>query len=513
MPVLYSLYPGNPDSTPARLAELTIHLVTTQWISKGVLLRFLFYNGYYQTFAASIDDSAYVQTDLLTTSAIPPATILKFNVKSTGCSLQGLNSSTLLTNIGVGIDPTVNGGIIKNNYALLCFAFVPTTAYPTISYAVSYKPLHGQPQFAVGFNILDVACEPDASATAPNFPNEYSLYPDPWIFKYSVVFPKYYSDDAGCSVKCTGIKVAFDTVYPLLALGSWSSLRVLIAQPYVWQHSVAGQLSSTPSIWEDYNPYPTSGITPTTNVGPFVFCAMPGQLAVTYFRPVPKNTATKNTPLPNYQPAEAAFLVTAPLPPNVSIYFTVSEYNSQFQGFGIANLTTGLFQIVEPSFTWVTPVTGVTAGTVVVFRGIGGASHTITVADAAGVVDVGSVVGISPDFLSEPQAVTSLTVLGLWQYSGVGVNVPVLNTAFVTAALTDQYGGELPVLAPGVTLPLYLFTGPAIYSPGRIFDCDCLPGPVQAVMINNADFTQVEVNAVVSSSQLAIFKGMCAYNF
>ena len=46
MPVLYSLYPGNPDSTPARLAELTIHLVTTQWISKGVLLRFLFYNGY-----------------------------------------------------------------------------------------------------------------------------------------------------------------------------------------------------------------------------------------------------------------------------------------------------------------------------------------------------------------------------------------------------------------------------------------------------------------------------------
>ena len=519
VPVLYSLVPGAAESP----TYVNIHLLTTQWIAQGVLLRFLFFDGFHYTFQETLNETPGIpsplQSDVVTTQAIPPATVIRLNVTADSVSLQGMNSSVPLSTSGVGVNPDV---IAPWAATLLCFAFVPTTAYlsdpTTVTYA-PYWPLLGQPQFAIGFSTLDIGCDLTASPTAPNFPDQYSQYTNAWVFKYTVVYPRLIADATGspdCAV-VTGIKVAYDTEYPQLAVGSWSSLRGLISQPFTFVLKADPDISSSPSIWQPWVPFdPVTTAPSSTNVGPFLFCAMPGQMAVTYFRPVPKNTSTLNTPLPSYSPGEAAFLVTAPLPPNVSVYFTIHEYNSQYKGFGIADTHTGLFQIVEPSFTWVTPVTGIPAGTVVLFQGIGGNSSTITVVDARGVLPVGSVVNVNLEFVLSPCAVTSLTVLGLWQYSGVGVNVPVLNTNFVTAALTDQYGGDLPVLAPGVTLPLYVFTGPAIYSPGRIFNCDCLPGTVQAVMINNADFTQLDINAVLGTSDittLAVFTGMCDYRF
>ena len=513
MPVLYALQPS-PDLGPN--AYIVLHMVTTQWIDKGILLRFVFYDGYNSTYADALTYGRVVQVDLLTKSAIPPATILQLNTSLDACTLQGVNGATVYSTVtgGISAQTVVSWGAAS----LLVFAFEPTTAYLSDTTTVTYLPdipLKGVPQFAIGFSNLYPAADPGASLTAPNFPNEYSTFPDPWVFKYSVVYPWVYNTIAAPpgapSADITGIKVQFDTTYPLLAVGSWSSLRTLLSQPttYIFGLDSDDTLVSSPSVWQAYNIL--SG--KPTDVGPFLFCAMPGQLAVTYFKPAPMDTATESTALPSYGPAEAAFLVTAPLPPNVAVYFTVDAYNSQFKGFGVANVHSGRFQIVEPSFTWVTPVTGVPAGTTVLITGIGGGSSTIRIVDARGILDVGSIVRVNHLFTLSAVSVTSLIVLGLWQYSGVGTNVPVLNTNFVTAALSDQYGGDLPVLAPGVTLPLYVFTGPAVYGYGRIFNCACLAGPVQAVMINNADFTQLDVSAPLDPSVLPIFEGMCSYRF
>ena len=518
--MLYSLFPGTELIDTA----LTVHLVTTQWISKGVLLRFIFYDGFHYTFAETYTTSpapgvpAAKQIDLVTSVAIPPATILQLNVLDVGCTLQKVNGGTLVSETGAGVNPNV---IVEwQGASLLCLAFVPTSAYvsnPTTYSYVPYTPLLGQPQFAIGFSSLDDECteDPPVSPTAPNFPTQYSSYINPWAIKYSVVYPRYIASSPEC-VPITGIKILFDYLVPLLAVGAWSSLRTLITQPSTFvQFLQIGPPDInlvTPSIWAPFVPSdPATAKLNDTNVGPFIFCAMPGQMAVVYFRPTPKFTNTFDTPLPSYAPAEAAFLVTAPLPPNTFVYFTIDEYNDEFKGFGLANTSTGVFQNVQPSFTWAVPVTGIPAGTVVLFRNIGGSS-VITVQDARGILPVGSVINVNP-LITTPVAVTSLIVLGLWQYSGVGTNVPVLNTNFVTAALSDQYGGDLPVLAPGVTLPRYVFTGPAIYGPGRIFNCECLPGPVQAVMINNADFTQIDTNAIVEPAALPVFTGMCAYRF
>jgi hypothetical protein len=502
MPVLYapSFETSVASLSPLLPASYTLNVVTTQWISKGVLFRFQVFPGLSYTYDTAAFAGAIVQFDLVVTTPIPPATILVVAQTPTGTALWDYAGVTQYTAVGPGMSP----GVFKTENTTLCWAFVPT---PT----GAWLPQRGQPMFAIGFNVpsdgeCEVSADFAAAATAPNIPNQYSTASSQWVFEYSVVFPYVTQTDIGETCLTTwGIKL--DAV-PLYALGSWSSLRGVITQPW----TVVQPSYNSVSKWVLWKTDAETSVVSGADVGPFVWAAMPGQLVPVYFRPLPKDIDTDTSPLPTYDAAEAAFLVTAPLPPNVSIYFTTDEWDAARGGFGPHNAGTGEASFVHhtPSFIWITGSCVVPAGTVVLFTNIGGAAGAIGVTDAhASVSDVGAAVFNT----ISGQAVTSLIVCGVWVDEGVGSARPLEATGFVTAALSDQYAGDSPLLAPGITMPLRVFSGPAAYGLGTVIDNYGLPATVQAPLINNSVFVQMPKNSTVEPTNLPVFTGMASYRF
>jgi hypothetical protein len=504
MPVLYapSFVTSVASQSPLLPATYTLNVVTTQWISKGVVFRFQVFPGLTYTYAqAKATTGAIVQFDLVVTTPIPPATVVVVAQTPTGTALWDYAGVTQYTATGLGISP----GVFKAENTTLCWAYVPT---PT----GAWLPVSGQPMFAIGFSAPTegdcpvLATDFPEAATAPNIPNQYSTSVEQWAFEYSVVFPYVTQTNVG-DVCLTTLGIKLDEV-PLYALGSWSSLRGIITQPW----TIVQPSYNSVSKWILWKTDAETSVESTADVGPFIWAAMPGQLVPVYFRPLPQDINTSTTPLPTYPPAEAAFLVTAPLPPNVSIYFTADEWDAARGGFGPHNAGTGEASFVHntPSFVWITGSCVVPAGTVVLFTNIGGATGAIGVTDAhASVADVGAAVFNT----ISGQAVTSLIVCGVWVDAGVGSARPLEATSFVTAVLSDQYAGDAPLLAPGITMPLRVFSGPAAYGLDTVIDNFGLPAPVQAPLINNSVFTQLSRDISVDPTRLPTFIGMATYRF
>jgi hypothetical protein len=242
---------------------------------------------------------------------------------------------------------------------------------------------------------------------------------------------------------------------------------------------------------------------------------MPGQLVAVFFKPVPRDIdSATNQPLPGYGFGAAAFVVTAPIPPKTSVFFTTDEWDEVNGGFGPRNSTTGTAPFIDTAatFQWITGARVIPAGSVVLFSGIG--SSVIVVQDAHDTsADVGAVVYNN----SAGQAVSSLLVCSVWTTGGTGTARPIFSGLFTTALLSNQYAGDYPSLSPCLTINRYVFEGPSIYGQGQTFDNTGLPATVQSAMINSQRFqllTQDDALVVLATpSLLPSFLGMCAFNF
>ena len=505
MPVLYD--PGSQTSfaslAPSLPASYTLNVVTTQWISKGVLFRFQVYDGFGGTYGYQAGASGVTQFDLVVQTPIPPATVLVVAQTTHSTAMWDFTGTVQYTNTGAGLPAAV----FKPGNSTLCWAWVPTATG-------GWAPARGQPMFAIGFNLysgLGGSCEAypylggAGAATAPNFPDQFSGEVDSWVFDYTVVFPLSVpnADNSGCDT-VTAIKYRDDA--PTYSLGSWSQLRGQITQPWtVLQPNYYSTSNWLP--WRLNGDAAVSG----ADVGPFVFAAAPGQLTVVYFRPLPKDIDTATTPLPGFDPAEVAFLLTAPLPPQAVVYFTIDEWDALNGGFGPHGAGIGAASFVDalPSFQWVNGNSSLPAGTVVLFTGIGGSSGVITVQDARNsAADVGGVTGNT----TSGKAVVSLIVCGSWLDGGIGAARPAQAARFVTAALSEQYAGDWPdSLSPGLSVNLALFVGPSIYLQGQTVDNRGLPGSVQAAIINSSPFLLLPNNTSPAPTTLPVFVGMAGW--
>jgi hypothetical protein len=276
-----------------------------------------------------------------------------------------------------------------------------------------------------------------------------------------------------------------------------------------------------------------------TNSGPFVFAATPGQLAVVYFRPrqqvldcdppVVNSSLLPATTGPWTEPAELGLLVTSPLPPRTTLYFTVEPYNSQLSGFGSANplvasdsVCAGNTSFVThaPSFMWVTGSCVVPAGTVVFIDNIGSGTVDPIIVDAhyPGVVpnQVGSIVN---NTLKAPgdagTAVPSIIITSDWVNYGPGAPRPLAANRFVAAVLSDQYTGDAPPLAPMLTMPGTRAYGAVGYALGQTVDGCGLPGGAQAALANSTPWTvltEATADALVSTD-LPSFTGMQGWSW
>ena len=500
-----------PNPTGAA-PTFTLNVVTTQWIDKGVRFNFQVWNGLTTTYEEALEAGAgaLVAFDLIIQNPIPPATVLVVSMTTTSTTMWGYTGSTQYSTVGPGL---ISGAFARFN-SCICFAFAPTTTGAWI-------PARGQPQFAIGFNYFD-ATEPDhlqgctlvaptaASATAPNFPDQFSAYPAKWVFLYTVVYPALQRlallDDDSCA-DVVGIK--FESGVPAYSRGSWSSLRNVVTQPY----TVHRDNYQSVTHWYPYSSLPdTLGAgTASADVGPFCFSARAGQLVVVYFRPLPLNIETDDTPLAGYPLAELGLLVTAPIPPRSEIFFTIDAFDTLHSGFGPRDEAGGgAFIHQNPTFKWVTGSAVIPAGTVVFISGVGG-TDSIVIQDAHSLLDVGSIVNNT--VVVTPRAVVSIIVLGVWVSMGIGAARPIDASQFVTAALSNQYAGDFPSLAPCVTINRNLFFGPEIYGQGQLFDNMGLPGTVQAPMINSAQFKLLPNGTSVDPGTLPSFSNMACFHF
>jgi hypothetical protein len=521
MPVLWQPEVSTDFATnpTGKAPTFTLNLITTQWIDKGVRLNLQVWNGVLLTYAdaAAAGPGALTSLDYIITAPIPPATVLVVSITPTSTAIYGYTGSKQYSNIGPGA-PT---GFSRFS-SCICFAFAPTTTGAWI-------PARGQPQFAIGFNYFDAATNPDhlqgctltsdptnptptaASATAPNFPDQFLKHVQPtaetWVFLYSVVYPAMQRFNLPDNVDCSSVVgIKFQYGIHTYSRGSWSSLRDVITQPY----TVHRDNYESVTHWYPYSSIPgyIGEDTVTANVGPFSFAAMAGQLVVVYFRPLPQEVATDDSPILGYDAAEIGLLVTAPIPPRSTIYFTTDAFDTAHSGFGPRDVTgTGLFIDTEPSFHWVTGSNEVPAGTVVFISGIG--TPLVTIQDAHSIVNVGNIVYNTVT----GRSVVSVIVLGAWTTPGIGSARPIDASQFVTAALSNQYAGDYPSLAPCVTINKNLFFGPEIYGQGQLFDNAGLPGTVQAPMINSAQFKLLPDNTIVDPATLPSFINMAGFHF
>ena len=490
MPVLWQ--PGVATTNIA----FSLNIVATQYIGSGVALTFSVYDGLRMTYEEALAtvvtlSPKYFSFSLTLTRAVPPGTVLVVSMTSTTTAIWGYTGTTQYTATGLGL-PAQAFLTVAPLTTLLCFASVPSTSNPD-------APVVSQPMFAIGYNYmpdpppvgsLQGCIISGASNSAPNFPDQWSAGLASWVFLYTVVYPAVVKVGNVCSL-VVGIK--FLEGPPAYCFGSWTGLRGLITQPY----TVVEDNFQSVSRWAPYaSTNGVFGYTSVTDVGPFVLALMEGQLTVVYFRPLPKVQGTQSTPVSNIY-SELALLVTAPIAPHTYVFFTINQYDSTNNSFG--TIDDGVFTpAASPTFQWVTGSTTILAGTVVLFTGIG--SLTVAVVDAHGVADVGS---INANF-SNGLAVVSIMAMATWS------SPP---TNFITAAISNQYAGDVPVLSPCLTMNNNLFFGPMIYGQGLVFDNDGLPGTVQASVINSSLFKLIPDAEAVVPTSLPAFVNMATFHF
>ena len=528
---------------PSLGAAYTLNIVTTQWIDRGILLRFQMWDGMNYPYYAAIDANKLAEFELIVQTAIPPGTIVVVCMRASGTALYGYTGSETYATGGAGILPSLFG--LYNS--LLCFAFAPTVSG-------AWMPARGRPMFAIGFNYAyvegkdqmgtgangpahDGGCaEPyngdtDPRRTAPNFPDQYSglteAYGDnTWTFVYEVVYPAIQRFPAitediftpqWICVPVPGIK--YVGLVPKYTAGSWTNLREIIAQPW----TIVKNNYYSVSNWEWYTVL-ADYIIPkiaSPDVGPFIPSLMPGQLVPVYFLPKYKDIDTDNEPIKtapmnNVQAARIGMLVTSPIDAGSTIYFTNNAYDAKNGGFGPRNASLGSAVFLNNlwAFQWITPGSRVIpAGTVVVIDNIGGVGSAMTVYDAHdSTADVGVVVAPYGGTING-QAVVSLMALGSWAPWGVGGSRPLSAGNFICAAISDQYAGDFPPLSPCLTINRNRFVGQVIYGKGRVFDNKNLPGTVQCAMINSAQFTQLCITDILDTNELPAFLGMSTFSW
>jgi len=480
-------------SDAAVIPAFTLNVITTQWIDTGVIFSFQIFDGMQYTYAeaAGSGGANLAEFDLTVRQPIPPGTVLVVSITPTSTALWGYTGVQQYSNIGAGV---LLSSFSQYNTCLV-FARVPTAA------GAGLLPAGGQPQFAIGFNYTSGSDAGSCSytgtgaayLTAPNFPDQFSTYTNPWTFDYTVVYPAVVPTQYEPSLVCQdvpGVKFQYGAT-STYATGSWGNLRQVIAQPW----TVVTQHYNSVSHWGPWTSLTTAGYPVAWNtaadVGPFQWAAEPGHAAVVYFRPRPKDINTNNTALSptTAWTAQLGIVVLAPIPANTSMYFTVDELNLSGNGFG-ASGDTGTFINYAPSFQWVVGSADIRPGTVLLFDNIGGGSTPITVTNVHNTTaDVGAVVYN----IVGSAAVVSIMMLGVWVSApGAGTSTPLLASQFVTAALSNQYVGDYPPLSPGLTISTTPFTGPLVYSPGKLLSNENLPGVVQNGIINSSPFVLLE---------------------
>jgi hypothetical protein len=356
----------------------------------------------------------------------------------------------------------------------------------------------------------------------------------PWIFKYSVVYPNHVTVQVGeGEYKCAnvqGIKFYMGDGLTCFATGSWTNLRDRISQPLTIVQNALETVSNwamTGLVDEDTVPAQVGWTDPTP--GPtFTLAAAPGQLVPVYWQPRYQDIQTALEPIVGktgaaYRDsgsAEIALLVTSPLQPNQTIYFTNEQFNDVSRGFGPRNPVSGSFLNPQPAFAWVTGARVIPAGTVVFIRNIGADADPITIQDAQNsAADVGSIPG--GGIAIAGQAVPSLMVLGAWlQHNPSEAAATTLADKFACAALSDQYAGDYPPLSPTLTINQFAhqWTGQVIYGMGmdgigEVFDASGMPGSVQSAAINSAEFRALPFNTAILPASLPKFLGMECWSF
>jgi len=496
MPILWQ--PGVATNLTVSPPAYSLVIITTQDIDVGVVLSFRMWDGLNYEYGAP--NGTLIKFDLAVEIPIPAATQLTVSMRPSGTALFALNGITKYSNTGAGVDP-----VFQNMYAsLICLAFVPTGTG-------GFLPAAGQPQFAIGFSYqplqqgecplgsppLIVA---PANTTAPNFPDQFSTYANPWEFRYEVVYPTtatYVVGDLDECYQIYGMKFKAVETY---ATGTWSNLREVISQPLtVIQHSY-----ETVNNWVPYSTLATTQ--PPNNetaavMGPFTYAVAEGQLAVVYFRPLPGAYPVLNAAQTDKSPAEVAFLLTAPIPANVDVYITTQGYDADYLGYGPRDPAGGAFISNVPSCTWTTGSDALRAGTVILMSGFGNTTVPtgIVVQDAHNpAANVGSVSGWT--VVSPRLPVVSFIFLGAWELA-----VP---QRFITAVLSSQYVGDFPLLSPTLTIQPAPFTFPSIYGQGKVFTNLGLPGTVQSAMVNSGAFVTLDWNTTVVPTTLPTFLNM-----
>lgn len=525
MPVLWQ--PGVQTTSasldPAIPAGYTLNLITSQWIDKGILLRFQMWSGDSLTYAEALAASDLIEWDLVVNQAIPPGTVLTAAMTETHTALWAYSGRTTYASGGAGIPAAFFG----NFKSLMVFAFAPTVTG-------AWTPSKGQPMFAIGFNHPPegqagtggdpaVPCSTNpvgAEVTAPNFPDQFSNYADPWKIVYRVVYPNVQPltitvADVSVSVCAPVLGIKFEAPIPAYPSGSWSNVREIVAQPWV----VIKDNYVSVNNWQYYSVIETYALPVVSpDVGPFVLTAMPGQLVVVYWQPRYKDINTDMSPIDNNDlvppppqrdsgAAQIGLLVTSPLQPQQTIHFTNDEYDAGNGGFGPRNPNVGTAQFInnQPSFTWVTGSSVIPAGTVVFIDNIGGDTGPITIENAHdSSADVGAIINNN----IQGEAVTSLIALSVWLSWGTGAARPLLAGLFVTAALSDQYAGDFPPMSPCLTINKDRWVGSVIYGQNQVFDNRQLPGTVQCALINCATFTELPFGTAVTPTSLPTFLNM-----
>jgi hypothetical protein len=501
MPILWQ--PGVTTNLTASPPAYTLVVIATQDIDVGVVLSFRMWDGLNYTYEQP--GGTLISFDVAVEVPIPASTQLTVSMRPSGTALFALNGITKYSSTGTGVPIA-----FQYVYAsLICLAFVPTGTG-------SFLPAYGQPQFAIGFSYqptqqgdctlgsppLIVA---PANATAPNFPDQFSAAVNPWEFKYEVVYPttaKYVIADVDVCYQIYGIKFKAVETY---ATGSWSNLREVISQPLtVIQHSY-----ETINNWVPYSTLTTVTLPPnnenTAVMGPFTYAVAEGQLAVVYFRPLPGAYPVLNAAQTDKSPAEVAFVLTAPIPANVSVYITTQGYDADYLGYGPRDPSGGAFISTTPSCVWTTGSDALRAGTVILMSGFGNtaAPTGIVVQDAHNPsANVGAVTGWTVVVPRLP--VVSFIFLGAWE-----LGVP---QRFITAVLSSQYVGDFPLLSPALTIQPAPFTFPSIYGQGKVFTNLGLPGTVQSPMINSGAFVTLDWNTVVDPTTLPTFLNMNTFS-
>ena len=498
MPILWQ--PGVPTNLTASPAAYTLVIIATQDIDVGVILRFTMWDGLNYTYDAPAGGTM-VTFDLVVQQAIPASTQVTVSMRASGTCLFALDGIAQYSNVGAGVALSYN-----NPYAsMICRAYVPTAS------GSGYAPASGQPQFAIGFSYIPdqqgpaPACEfgglplvpGGASATAPNFPDQFSAATNPWTFEYEVVYPAIVKYAGTTCYRINGIKFKDEQTF---ANGSWTNLRQVIAQP----QTVIQNSYETINNWE---PYSTLGGTQppdnsaTAVMGPFVYAVAEGQLAVVYFRPLPGAYPLLNTAQAK-PPAEVAFVLTAPIPANVPVFVTIQGYDATNLGYGPRSLGGTAFIYTNPSFTWTTGASALAAGTVVIITNIGAASAPGVEDAHTPAHDVGTITGWTSASLP---VVSLIFVGGAW-----AVGTP---QRFITAALSSQYVGDFPQLSPSLTVHPTPFTYPSIYGQGKTFTNLGLPGTVQAAMVNSGAFVTLPWGTPVLPTTLPTFLNMATFSF